>query len=163
MLDVGCGAGSNLLYLARAGFEAHGVDLSPGAVRAARARAIDDHVSIDVREGDALNLPFADGSFDALVDNGCFHTLPFRRRRRYVLETRRVLRSNGRFVLSWVAREHTDARGPPHRPSLGEVTSLFEPRFLFERAEFRPGNEDQGPSTYFAFLSRRVGSYPPRR
>ncbi|HTT44575.1 MAG TPA: class I SAM-dependent methyltransferase [Thermoplasmata archaeon] len=163
VLDVGCGAGSNLLYLARAGYEAHGVDLSPGAVAASRARALDDHVSIAVHEGDALDLPYADGSFDALVDIGCFHTIPIHRRPAYVRETHRVLRPDGRFVLSWVAREHTAPRGPPHRPSLGEVTSLFESRFLFERTEFRPGSEEQGPSVYFAFLSRRIAPYPSRR
>ncbi|HYA54582.1 MAG TPA: class I SAM-dependent methyltransferase [Thermoplasmata archaeon] len=163
VLDVGCGAGSNLLYLARNGFEAHGVDLSPGAVEAARRRAVDDRLTIDAREGDVLDLPFPDGTFDALVDNGCFHTIPLLRRHRYLSETERVLRAGGRFVLSWVAREHTAERGPPHRPSLGEVTAVFESRFLFERSEFRPEEPDRGPAVYFAFLSRRTQPYPPRR
>lgn len=162
-LDVGCGAGSNLLYLAERGFRAYGVDLSPGAVAAARSRAAQAHLTIDAREGDALALPFPDESFTALVDNGCFHTIPLRRRARYAQEVHRVLRPGGRFVLSWVAREHAGPHGPPHRPSLREVTTLLESRFLFVRTGFQPGREGEDLPSYFAFLERRTTPYPPRR
>ncbi|MGP8132534.1 MAG: class I SAM-dependent methyltransferase [Thermoplasmata archaeon] len=163
VLDVGCGAGSNVLFLAERGYAAHGIDLSPGAVAAARSRAALARLTVDVQEGDALALRFPDGSLDALVDNGCFHTLAFSRRERYAKEVHRVLRPEGRFVLSWVAREHTDATGPPHRPSLREVTAVFESRFLFVRTGFHPAPEAGEPSTYFAFLARRSTPYPPRR
>ena len=163
VLDVGCGAGSNVLYLARSGFRASGVDLSPGAVAAARGRIAEAQVGAVVQEGDVLALPFAEGSFDALLDNGCFHTIPLRRRRRYAEEVHRVLRPGGAFVLSWVAREHTSAMGPPHRPSLREVVTLLESRFLFARTGFRPAGPDVGPSAYFAFLRRRTEPYPTAR
>jgi len=163
VLDVGCGAGSNVLYLARSGIRAQGVDLSPGAVEATRRRAAEAHLAVTVQEGDALALPFADGSFDALVDIGCFHTISLHRRKRYMEEVHRVLRDGGSFVLSWVAREHAGPRGPPHRPSLSEVTALLEPRFLFARAEFLPAREVGEPPAYLAFLRRRTEPYPPRR
>lgn len=163
VLDVGCGAGSNVLFLARAGLRASGIDLSPGAVAAARGRAAEARLDVMVQEGDVLALPFSNGSFDALVDNGCFHTIALRRRRRYAEEVHRVLRPGGAFVLSWVAREHTAATGPSHRPSLGEVVGLLESRFLFVRTGFRPAREDEGPSAYFAFLRRRTEPYPPAR
>jgi SAM-dependent methyltransferase len=163
VLDIGCGAGSNLLYLADLGYRVHGVDLSPGAVEAAQQRAKEAALRVDIREGDALDLPFPDGSMDVLVDNGCFHTLPIPRRPDYAAEVERVLRPEGRFVLSWVAREHTSPVGPPHRPSLGEVTTLLEPRFLFARTGFRSASEPVGPAVYFAFLIRRSEPYPPPR
>lgn len=163
VLDIGCGAGSNVLFLAENGYRAHGVDLSPGAVVAARSRAALAHLTADVQQGDALALRFPDESLDALVDNGCFHTLPFSRRGRYAKEVHRVLRPGGCFVLSWVAREHTGSTGPRHRPSLGEVTALLESRFLFVRTGFQLGREAGEPSTYFAFLSRRSAPHPPRR
>jgi len=161
VLDIGCGAGSNLLYLAGKGFVVHGVDLSPGAVAAAKERAERAHLKVDVREGDALALDAAERSFDAVTDNGCFHTLPLSRREQYATEVQRVLRPGGRFVLAWVAREHAGPMGPPHRPSLAEVTGLLESRFLFQRTGFRPGNDEEGPPAYFAFLSRRSAPYPP--
>ena len=163
VLDIGCGAGSNVLYLARNEYRALGVDLSPGAVAAARSRAAEAKLLVTVQEGDALALPFADGSFDGLVDIGCFHTIPFRRRSRYVAEVHRVLRAGGSFVLSWVAREHLGPRGPPHRPALNEVTQLFESRYLFVRTEFLPPRDAGEPPAYCAFLRSRTEPYPPRR
>jgi len=163
VLDIGCGAGSNLIYLADLGYRTHGIDLSPGAVAVAKERAREEGLTVDVREGDALDLPFPDGAMDVLLDNGCFHTLPIRRRKDYAAEVHRVLRPDGRFVLSWVAREHTDPMGPPHRPSLEEVTSLLESRFLFSRTGFRSSSPEEWPAMYFAFLIRRSDPYPPPR
>jgi SAM-dependent methyltransferase len=163
VLDIGCGAGSNVLFLAEHGYRSHGVDLSPGAVAATRARAAEARLTVDVQEGDALALSFPDGSLDGLVDNGCFHTLPLARREDYAAEVHRVLRPEGCFVLSWVAREHTGVMGPRHRPSLSEVTAVLESRFLFVRTGFEPGREEGEPSTYYAFLTRRSGPYPPPR
>jgi SAM-dependent methyltransferase len=160
VLDIGCGAGSNVLFLAERGYRAHGVDLSPGAVAAARQRATAARLTVDIREGDALALAFADGSLDGVVDHGCFHTLPIARREEYAEEVHRVLRPGGSFVLCWVAREHTGPRGPPHRPSLSEVTTLFESRFLFVRTGFQPASAEGEPSSYFAFLTRRSEPYP---
>jgi cyclopropane fatty-acyl-phospholipid synthase-like methyltransferase len=163
VLDVGCGAGSNVIYLARSGIRAQGVDLSPGAVAAARSRVAEARLTAAIQEGDALALPFADESFDGLVDNGCFHTIAFRRRVRYAQEVRRVLRAGGSFVLSWVAREHVGPRGPRHRPSLNEVTALLESRFLFVRTGYLTGRDAEEPPSYFAFLRQRTEPYPPRR
>jgi SAM-dependent methyltransferase len=163
VLDIGCGAGTNVLFLAQQGFEAHGVDLAPDAVRAARARARSAGVTVDVREGDALALEYPDARFGGLVDIGCFHTLPPRRRPDYAREVARVLAPGGAFVLSWIAREHTGERGPPHRPSLGEVADALEGRFLFTRSRFRPPGEETGPAVYDAWLTRRATPQPPRR
>ena len=162
ILDIGCGAGSNVLFLAANGYRAHGIDLSPGAVAAARARASESHLNADIQEGDALSLRFPDRSLDGIVDHGCFHTLPLSRREDYARETRRVLRPGGGFVLAWVAREHRGPMGPPHRPSLAEVTGAFESRFLFTRVGFSPGREEREPPSYFGFLTRRSRPYPPR-
>jgi len=163
VLDIGCGAGSNVLYLARSGFEAHGIDLAPDAVRAAMGRARAEGLSVDVRVGDALAIDAAEARFAGAIDNGCFHTLPVRRRRAYAREVSRIVRPGGAFVLSWIGREEERERGPPHRPSLGEVTLAFEDRFLFVRTAFRPGEERGGSSVYDAWLLRRTAPQPPPR
>ncbi len=161
VLDVGCGAGSNVLYLCRTGLHGFGVDISPGAIQAAQARARDEGLTADFRVGDVLALDFPDGAFEGVLDNGCFHTLPVRSRVTYAKEVRRVLRPDGRFVLSWVAREHTGPRGPPHRPSLEEVVRTFEASFLFVRTGFHPPGTERGPAVYDAWLTRRTSAQPP--
>jgi SAM-dependent methyltransferase len=163
VLDIGCGAGSNVLYLARQGFESHGIDLAPAAIRTAQDRAGAAGLTVDVQVGDALALAFPRSRFAGIVDHGCFHTLPIPRRPDYVAEVARVLRPGGAFLLSWVAREHTGPRGPPHRPSLAEVAAAFEAKFLFERTSYVDGGEEVGLPAYHARLRRRANPQPARR
>lgn len=167
ILDVGCGAGTNALFLARSGFKVSGLDVAAGAIESAKARASAAGLTVDFRVGDALDLPYGPRVFGGAIDIGCFHTLPVRFRRRYARELARVLRPRRSFALSWVAREHGSPLGPPHRPSLEEVASAFEDEFLFLRTEYRPsatGRRSPGaPPVYCAHLARRSFRRPPRR
>jgi len=163
VLDIGCGAGSNVLYLARKGFRAHGIDISPGAIRAAEARAQAEGLTIDVRTGDALAIADPAESYGGLVDIGCFHTIPIGRRPDYAREVARILRPDGSFVLSWVAREHEGPHGPPHRPSLEDVTKTFEARFLFTRTEFHGAPQGGSLPFYSAWMVRRSVPQPAAR
>ncbi|MGE3601623.1 MAG: class I SAM-dependent methyltransferase, partial [Dehalococcoidia bacterium] len=94
-LDVGCGLGSDLSYLAAQGFTAFGVDLSPVALR----RATAPHREVRFVQAEALHLPFAIGIFSLLLDRGCFHYLPASDRPAYAAEAARVLRAGGRLFL----------------------------------------------------------------
>ncbi|MDE1837595.1 MAG: class I SAM-dependent methyltransferase [Euryarchaeota archaeon] len=165
-LDVGCGAGTNVLWLTARGFVATGVDLAPGAIAAARRRASRTRGGSRARfvVGDALALPFPEGAYETASDIGCFHSLPPQRRRDYARELSRVLVPGGRLLLSWVAREATQERGPPHRPSVLEVANALEERFLFQLLEFRdarPGRDEL--RTYSVVLRRRAEPQPPPR
>ncbi|MCI4368133.1 MAG: class I SAM-dependent methyltransferase [Thermoplasmata archaeon] len=162
ILDIGCGAGTNTLFLARSGFRATGVDLAPGAIRAATQRAKRAGLPAEFRVADALELPFPKGRFGGLTDVGCFHTLPFPLRPHYARELARVLKPRGRYALAWVAREFTGEMGPAHRPSVEEVASVFESQFQMLRVEFLPGRRDSIPA-YGAVLERRSSRQPARR
>lgn len=72
VLDAGCGAGRNLVYLLREGFDLWAMDRDPAAVDAVRALAASlapalpaDHL--------VESMPFADASFDVVVSNAVLH------------------------------------------------------------------------------------------
>jgi len=98
LLDVGCGGGAFLSAALHSGCRAAGVDHSAEMVRVAREanREALDAGRLDVREGDAASLPFADGTFTCAAMTGVLGFLPDPVA--VFAEVRRVLKSGGRFV-----------------------------------------------------------------
>jgi SAM-dependent methyltransferase len=95
VLDVGCGLGSEAGYLASAGWQAAGIDVSEAAI----ARAADGNGDAAFLRADARRLPFRRHCFDAALDRGCFHYLPPPGRPAYADELRRVLKPGGKLLL----------------------------------------------------------------
>jgi ubiquinone/menaquinone biosynthesis C-methylase UbiE len=67
LLDVGCGAGQLALIAARNGARVTGCDISTNWLEKARERAAAEGLSVNFQEGDAEELPYSDGQFDAVV------------------------------------------------------------------------------------------------
>jgi SAM-dependent methyltransferase/sulfur carrier protein ThiS len=114
VLDVGCGLGGSVRYLAAEhGCAATGVDLTPEYVDAARELAamvkLDGAVSF--RQGSALALPFDAGSFDVVWTEHA--QMNIADKRTFYAEIARVLRPGGRLVFHDIFQGPT---GPPHFP-----------------------------------------------
>ncbi|MFJ7629212.1 class I SAM-dependent methyltransferase [Streptomyces sp. NPDC097595] len=105
VLDLGCGAGRNALYLASRGFEVDAVDLSPVAIAWARERVADAGEDVRFVCGNVFSLPVTElsGPYDLVVDSGCFHHLPPHRRVSYLALLDRVLAPGGHLALSCFA------------------------------------------------------------
>jgi ubiquinone/menaquinone biosynthesis C-methylase UbiE len=100
VLDVGCGSGAVTREIARrvgSRGVAVGLDPSPALLAVARQLAKEAGVGdrIEFREGDALRLPFPDGSFDAVVCVTVLSHVP--RGETAIPEFARVLRPGGRL------------------------------------------------------------------
>ncbi len=97
-LDIGTGPGQLAFYLAGAGFNVTGLDISPGMISIARKSAREMQLTIDFRTGDAENLDFADSSFDVVVSRNLVWTLP--NPDLALKEWHRVLKPGGRIIVS---------------------------------------------------------------
>jgi len=99
VLDVGCGAGQELLpFVRERGAAGVGVDNSPDAGRAARSLFAEHAPGARVAflRAEAEALPFAPGTFDVVV---CRLALPYMNNARSLSEMARVLREGGVLLL----------------------------------------------------------------
>lgn len=102
VLDVGCGAGMDLLLAARRvgpTGKAIGVDMTDAMIESARASARAAGLrQVEVRKGDATSLPVEDASVDAVISNGVLNLVP--EKERAFAEIVRVLKPGGRFQVA---------------------------------------------------------------
>jgi SAM-dependent methyltransferase len=122
VLEVGCGAGTDLARFAKGGAIVTGVDIAPSAIALAKQNVAQQGLQADLREADGERLPFADASFDFVYAHGVVQYTA--NDRALVDECRRVLAPGGTVVfqvynrVSWlnalskvmkVPLEHEDA------------------------------------------------------
>src|SRR4051794_29064047 len=85
-LDIGCGMGTQSVFLAKQGWDVTGVDVVPRALAVARERA--ERAGVQVRwlaaDAGALDEAGLEPGFDLIHDRGCFHDLPDATREGYV-------------------------------------------------------------------------------
>lgn len=95
ILDTGCGTGTIAAALTQDGFRAMGIDASRGMLLQASRRAV------PAAQATALNLPFADGTFDGTLTFATLHHLETPEHvRRCISEMVRVTRSGGVVIVS---------------------------------------------------------------
>lgn len=138
VLDVGCGTGTNAIWLASRGYDVTGIDIAPGAIDIALSNRGTESRNPSFVQDDVLASALSSAEFHSAVDVGCFQTLPPRLRGAFSTSLANLLSPGAPFLVFWVAREETGAWGPPHRLSVGDVTDAFESLFLVERVEYRP-------------------------
>ena len=97
VLEVAIGTGLNLEHYPK-GTRLTGIELSPGMLKLARDRSIELGVDVDLREGDAHQLEFADASFDTVVCTFSLCAIPDHRQA--IAEMHRVLRPGGLLILA---------------------------------------------------------------
>jgi SAM-dependent methyltransferase len=100
-LDLGCGTGTNAVYLARHGWEVTAVDAVGRALRAARRKAEAAGVSPQFVQGDVTRLAElgVGGGYQLLFDLGCFHGLPTDHRDAYASGVTAAAAPGAAFLL----------------------------------------------------------------
>ncbi|MFY1697007.1 MULTISPECIES: class I SAM-dependent methyltransferase [unclassified Solwaraspora] len=140
VLDVGCGQGHDMLAMAAAGWHVTGVDLSPEAIRLARARVPEqsgqpDAAATELHVHDiAAGLPFATGRFDGVYSHLALHYFTERTTQHVFDEIGRVLRPDG--VLAFCVKSTADpnyGKGEQFGPRIfsvdGHVRHFFDEEY----------------------------------
>jgi ubiquinone/menaquinone biosynthesis C-methylase UbiE len=112
VLEVGCGSGANLWMIAREGFEAHGIDLSPQALELCKVMLKKWQTSATLKQGDMTSLPYDDAYLHALVDVFSSYCMPDKDFHRFLDEAARVLAPGGRF-FSYTPSKNSDSFREP--------------------------------------------------
>ncbi len=114
ILDVGCGAGRNALFLAREGFEAHAVDHSKVGVEETARRARDEGLEVHTQICGADEFEARDGFFAGAVCYGVYCYLPVERIARSIERVARALEPGGRFFcMTRTERDWRQQKGVP--------------------------------------------------
>lgn len=163
-LDVGCGTGTNALWLAGQGFSVVGIDIAPAGLEKARAKA--DGAALDCRfaVADFLRDTIPGGPFDLVFDRGCFHVFDEAEdRARFAHQVASLLKPGGLW-LSLIASTEGPARefGPPRR-SARDVVAAIEPELeIVElRATELRADLPMRPAAWFCVCRARQTSAQP--
>lgn len=143
VLDLACGPGFVALEFAKHAREVVGVDLTVEMLKKARALARrEDFRNVSFRRADGIRLPFRNGSFDLVVTRASFHHFPAPGR--VLIEMARVVKANGRILISDNTSKNNDAKSRLQNameklrdPSHVEMLPLKKWRRLFRDAGLR--------------------------
>ncbi|NWG06223.1 MAG: class I SAM-dependent methyltransferase [Chloroflexi bacterium] len=98
-IDIGCGTGTNVITLAKAGWQVTGVDFAPRAIKLARQKIKRTGVKAELFIRDATKLTRIHGPFDLALDIGCFHGFSKEDQEKYLDELDRILAPGGFWLL----------------------------------------------------------------
>jgi ubiquinone/menaquinone biosynthesis C-methylase UbiE len=145
VLDVGCGIGGPSRYLAATfGCQVTGIDLTAEYIEIAAmlAQRVGLSDKVTYQQGDALDLPFPDSTFDLVWSQNA--AMNIENRKRLYDEIRRVVKRSGRLAIQDVA---AGTGGAPYYPAPwardAGISFLITPqqtRDLLERSGFRVVN-----------------------
>ncbi len=131
VLEVGCGPGPNIWYLVREGYQVAGIDGSATAIRQGLERLAAEGLhsetqAVDLRVGNFVELPWSDGSFDAVVDISALYANTVADIHHAIDEIYRTLKVDGLFFGKMFGVETTGSDsgetvepGTRRRPDIG--------------------------------------------
>jgi len=129
-LEVGCGTGTNAIWLAGHGFEVVGIDISAVAIERAKVKAGKAKVTCRFLAADFMKDPVPGGPFGLIFDRGCFHVFDEAKKQAQFARQVAELLEEGGLWLSLIGSTDGPPRdtGPP-RISAEEIVAAAEPHF----------------------------------
>lgn len=166
LLEVGCGTGTNSIWLARQGFEVVGLDVSPKAIERARSK-LEPGLSCRFEVLNFLEDDVEGAPFETIFDRGCFHIFEEETdQARFAARVAELLKPDGRWV-SLIGSTEGPARdsGPPRR-SLREVIAAIEPALMIVEVQattFEKSENESAEAWLCIAQKREVPAQPSTR
>lgn len=123
-LDLGCGTGTNTVFLRRLGFAVFGVDLAGQALVRARLKALRAGFPPSFCVGDVADLDFVNVKATFALDIGCLHSLLGDRRTQYAESLARRVVPGGLYLLYGFDLDPA-VQGGPYGFGDGEIKARF--------------------------------------
>ncbi|MDJ0535867.1 MAG: methyltransferase domain-containing protein [Xenococcaceae cyanobacterium MO_207.B15] len=141
IIDVGCGIGGSTLYLAnKFGANAKGITLSAVQASRAKERARDKELQdqVEFQVANALEMPFADNSFDLVWSLESGEHMPDKTK--FLQECYRVLQPGGRLILATWCHRETSVIGeltPDEVKHLKEIYRVYCLPYVISLSEYK--------------------------
>jgi len=157
-LDIGCGTGDNVIWLAKQGFDVTGIDYSQNAIKMAKSKAKKKGASnTHFLFLDILNDEIPEGPYNFVFDRGCFHSFDSHEERKKYAERVADISVNDGLWLSLLG-SFDDGRleqGPPKRTVL-DIATAVEPYFEIQYIKTgRFDSNDEVPSKIWICLMKK--------
>lgn len=149
-LEVGCGTGTNAVWLAGRGFTVTACDISKIAIERAREKAVEAGVEVTFLAADFLNDEVSGAPFGFTFDRGCFHSFDEQAERTAFAEAVARNLAPGGLWLSLIGSTDAPPRevGPPQL-SAADIATIVEPSFeilSLKATRFQPDVADSPPA-----------------
>jgi cyclopropane fatty-acyl-phospholipid synthase-like methyltransferase len=138
-LDLGCGTGTNCIYMARLGWQVTGIDFIKKPIRTARKKAKQAGVAEnthfihgDVTQLDQYQIPPSQFA----LDMGCLHGLSPQGRLDYAAGLNKILEPGAVYMI--LAFQPAESRGQNIGLSIEEIRTLFGNHFCILKYEDDP-------------------------
>lgn len=150
VIDLGCGTGTNVITLAKAGWQVTGVDFAPRAIKLARQKVKRAGAQAELVVGDVTKLEGIHGPFDFAFDLGCFHTISQDGKPKYLKQLDRILAPDGFWLMYGFLKSATVQVGPGLAEA--DINQISSQLTLLSR---RDGSDDNGERASAWFLFQR--------
>ena len=156
-LEIGCGAGTNAIWLAQKGFRVTALDISPIAIDAARERASRAAVGVEFVAADILADKIPGVPFGFALNRGCFHSFAEPAERVACAEIiATCLAEDGLWFSLIGSADGPDRETGPPRRSARDIADVVEPLFEILSLEAAHFDSDQPePRRAWACLMRK--------
>ncbi len=158
-MDLGCGAGRHAVFLARAGFQVTGLDVSETALAEVHGRlGKAELTNVSLVKHEMSELPFIDEYFDALVSTNVLHHGTGSEIKRALSEVHRVIKRNGvAFIVALSKKDFRYGNGKRLEPDTYLFTEGDEKEIVHH---FFPKDELLAYFSQFEILSLREELIP---